>query len=55
MESFDYLVVRLLASGNPNVTIRRYPGRDHGFGGKDVESGVGLMQVIEDVIGWSGQ
>lgn len=55
IESFDYLVVRLLASGKPGVTIKRYPGRDHGFGGKDVEAGDGLMEVIEEVIDWSGR
>ncbi|MHC4453042.1 MAG: alpha/beta hydrolase family protein [Planctomycetota bacterium] len=40
MESFDYLVVRLLADG---------------FGGESVESGAGLMEVIEEVIDWSGR
>jgi len=53
MESFDYLVVRLLASGNPNVTIRRYPGRDHGFGGEGVEGGDGMMEIIQEVVDWS--
>ena len=31
IDSFDYLVVRLLVARPTHVTIRRYPDRDHSF------------------------
>lgn len=54
IESFDFLVARLLCAGKPNVTIRRYPGRDHSYIRKGDEPGYdGFVEVLREVLRWA--
>ena len=53
IESFDYLVARLLCAGK-DVTVRRYPGRDHSFipvGSPG--SHTGFLEVVDEILDWS--
>ena len=54
IESFDYLVTRLLCAGRTDVTIRRYPGRDHSFIPVGAEPGhEGFLEVFDAILEWS--
>jgi pimeloyl-ACP methyl ester carboxylesterase len=56
IESFDYLVCELLIHGRENVTIRRYPGRDHSFiKPGDDPSSQSLLEVVDEVLKWADQ
>lgn len=55
IESFDFLVVELLRRGRTDVTIRRYPGRDHSFNKPgEKPSGDAFMKVVDEVLEWAG-
>lgn len=54
VESFDYLVMRLLVSGKDDVLIKRYPGRDHSFIPAGAEPGYdGFLEVVGEVLDWA--
>lgn len=56
IESFDYLVVRLLCAGRGDVEVRRYPGRDHSFIPVGAEPGYeGFLEVVGDVLAWASE
>ena len=54
IESFDYLVARLLCAGRGDAVIRRYPGRDHSFIPVGAEPGYeGFLEVVDEVLEWA--
>lgn len=54
IESFDYLVTRLLCTGRDDVTVRRYPGRDHSFIPAGAEPGhEGILEVVDEILEWA--
>ncbi len=56
VESFDFLVVRLLVAGHPDVTVRRYPGRDHSLNRAGEAGGPeGFLEVLEEALAWAAR
>lgn len=56
IESFDYLVVELLRHGRTDVTVRRYPDRDHSFiKVGDDPSNDPFLEVVDEVVAWAGK
>ena len=54
IESFDYLVVRLLCAQHKDVTVRRFPNRDHSFIEVGSEPGYeGFLSVVDEVVEWA--
>lgn len=54
IESFDFLVARLLCAGKKGVTIHRYPGRDHSYIKTGSEPGYeGFLEVLHEVLTWA--
>ncbi len=54
IESFDYLVLRLLLAGRTDVTIRRYVGRDHSYvRAGEKATGTPFEAVIREVLDWA--
>jgi hypothetical protein len=54
IESFDYLVVRLLCADKPDVTVRRFADRDHSFIPVGAEPGhEGFFEVLDQVVRWA--
>lgn len=55
VESFEALVAELVRSGRKDMTVRRYPGRDHGFMEKGADRSKPAMQeVLADIREWLG-
>jgi len=56
IESFDYLVVRLLCAGQTDVTVRRFADRDHSFIPVGAEPSYdGFFEVLDQVIDWADE
>ncbi len=55
VESFEALVAELVRSGRKDMTVRRYPDRDHGFMEKGADrSKPAMQQVLADIREWLG-
>lgn len=55
VESFEALVAELVRSGRKDMTVRRYPDRDHGFMEKGADRSKPAMQdVLADLQEWLG-
>lgn len=55
IESFDFLTTELMRRGKSDVTVRRYPDRDHSLmkpGGDP--SYDGLLGIIDEILAWAG-
>lgn len=56
IESFDVLVAELLAAGKTGVTVRRYPGCDHGFQEKGAEAAQPAIEgVFREILAWAAE
>ncbi len=53
IESFDYLVVKLLCAGKQGMSVFRYPGLDHSFNGSDGEGPDGILGVLREALEWA--
>lgn len=54
IESFDYLIARLAARNRKQVSIHRFPNRDHSFIVQGTEPGYeGFMEVVDMIINWA--
>jgi pimeloyl-ACP methyl ester carboxylesterase len=54
IESFDYLTTELMRRGKSDVTVRRFPDRDHSLmkpGGDP--SYEGLLEIVDEIVAWS--
>lgn len=52
IESFDHVVVELLRRGRADVTVRRYPGADHGFATPDDVEQNGILEALDAAVAW---
>jgi hypothetical protein len=49
-------VAELLAAGKKNLTVRRYPGCDHGFQEKGASAAQPAMEgVLREMLGWAAE
>lgn len=56
IESFDFTVSDLIRRGRKNVTVRRFPGRDHSLGDPKAEQkGPPMVDVIDEAVRWTRQ
>lgn len=53
IEAFDLLTVELLRTKRAGVTVRRFPGRDHGLGEPDRSlKGPPMEPIFKDILAW---
>ncbi|QDV90503.1 Alpha/beta hydrolase family protein [Phycisphaerae bacterium RAS2] len=54
IESFDFTVSDLIRRGRKDVTVHRYPGRDHSLGDPKAEQkGPPMVDVIDEAVAWT--
>lgn len=54
IEAFDLLVVDLIRAGKKDVTVRRYPGRDHGLAPPGTNSNSApLKDIFDEILKWA--